>query len=65
MAFPVTVRGLQDGNMRLEARVVGLSSSFEHHPTSVLPFAVSSTPPRSRYIAGHVDHRGRSMFPWA
>jgi hypothetical protein len=53
--FTVSIPGLQDGSMYMEARVVGLSSSFEHHPTSVLSFAVSSTPPRSRYISGHVD----------
>jgi hypothetical protein len=51
--FPLSVRRLEDGNMCLEARVMGLSNSFEHHPTSVLSFGVSSTYPRSRYLSGH------------
>jgi hypothetical protein len=56
--FRLSVLRLQDGNMHLEARVVGLSSSFEHHPTSVLSFSVSSTYPRSRYISGHTGPHG-------
>ena len=45
-----TALHIEDGRVKVEARVAGLSSTLKHHPQTVVPVLVRSSRPRTRII---------------